>query len=84
MNWEPSNQASEFGGCRFCVHYQQGGQCVAFPTRIPLPIIASDIDHMVPRPGQVGETVFEMMDFERWQRTGERRPLKVGASTDAR
>ena len=74
MNWEPSAQADEFGGCHACVHYQRGGRCTAFPKRIPLPIFAGDIDHMVVRPGQVGSDIFELMDFETWRATGERRP----------
>jgi hypothetical protein len=74
VNWEPSSQADEFGGCRSCVHYQGGGRCAAFPKRIPLPIFAGDIDHMIVRPGQVGTNVFEPIDFEVWQATGERRP----------
>lgn len=81
MNWEPSERADEFDGCRLCVHYRGEGVCAAFPTRIPLPIFAGDVDHMVPRPGQVGNTIFEPLDFERWQATGERRPASQPAST---
>jgi hypothetical protein len=84
VTWEPSARADEFGGCRFCVHYERGGRCVAFPRRIPLPIFASDIDHMVPRPGQVGDTVFEPLDLQWYVKTGQRRPLSVGASAEAR
>lgn len=80
MSWEPSAQVVAFGGCRLCLHYQGGGCCTAFPTRIPLPIFAGDIDHMVVRPGQVGDTVFEPIDFEFWQATGERRPAARPAS----
>ena len=32
---------------------------------------------MMPRPGQVGETVFEPMDVEHWRLTGERRPRQT-------
>jgi hypothetical protein len=57
-----------------CVHYQGQGRCTAFPTRIPLPIFAGDVDHMIVRPGQTGDDVVELMDFQVWQETGERRP----------
>ena len=33
--------------------------CPAYPDRIPLVIVAGEIDHLVVRPGQVGDTVFE-------------------------
>jgi len=42
--------------------------------RIPLPIFAGDIDHMLPRPGQIGDDVFESIDLDVWRATGERRP----------
>ena len=74
MSWERSERFAEFGGCRLCVHYRRGS-CVAYPERIPLDILSGEVDHMVKRPGQVGETVFELMDLERWQRSGERTPL---------
>jgi hypothetical protein len=74
VNWQPSDRADEFGGCRFCVHYQGGGRCTAFPKRIPLPIFAGDIDHMIVRPGQTGADIFDPMDFEVWQKTGLRQP----------
>jgi hypothetical protein len=57
-----------------CVHYQGQGRCTAFPTRIPLLIFAGDVDHMIVRPGQTGDDVFVLMDFQAWQETGERRP----------
>ena len=75
MSWEPSAQADTFGGCRFCLHYQGGGRCTAFPSRIPLPIFAGDIDHMVVRPSQVGDDVFEALDLQYWLKTRERRVL---------
>ena len=81
MNWEPSPQSDAFGGCRLCLHYQGGGRCTAFPTRIPLPIFAGDIDHMVVRPSQVGDEVFEPIDFEFWQTTGQRRPAANEVAT---
>jgi hypothetical protein len=36
---------------------------------------------MVPRPGQIGEKVFEPIDVEVWQATGERRPASQPART---
>ncbi len=82
-NWEPSADIDNWPGCLGCVHYQRM-RCVAYPERIPFPIASGQVDHLVPRPGQVGDTVFQLMDFEWWQKTGERRPLKVGASADTR
>jgi hypothetical protein len=66
-----------------CVHYQGQGRCTAFPTRIPLPIFAGDVDHMIVRPGQTGDDVFELMDFQAWQETGERRPAAAQPSPAA-
>ena len=79
MNWEPSERFDEWPGCRACTHWA-GGRCVAFPERIPFPIIAGLVDHMVPRPGQVGDTVFEPMDFQIWRRTRQRVPLESTAA----
>ena len=76
--WEPSAQFVEWQGCIGCARYRRG-RCDAYPERIPLIILSGEADHMVPRPGQVGDIVFEPMDVEWWRRTGERRPLKVGA-----
>ncbi|MDP8922742.1 MAG: hypothetical protein M3O34_07680 [Chloroflexota bacterium] len=75
MNWEPSDRYHEWEGCIGCVHYRHA-HCVAYPTRIPLIILDGQVDHMVPRPGQVGETVFEPIDVEHWRLTGERRPRR--------
>jgi hypothetical protein len=82
--WEPSSQFAEWQGCIGCARYRRGGRCEAYPVRIPLIIISGEADHMVPRPGQVGDTVFEPMDVDWWRRTGERRPLSVGASAEGR
>lgn len=84
MSWEPSPNADEFGGCRLCLHYQGKGRCTAFPTRIPLPIFAGDLDHMMVRPGQVGTDIYVEIDFEVWQATGERRPAAARATTTRR
>lgn len=32
--------------------------CIAFPDRIPIAIASGEVDHLVVRPGQVGDTVF--------------------------
>jgi hypothetical protein len=48
-----------WGGCRKCAHFRNDGTCVAFPERIPIQIASGEIDHLVVRPGQVGDTVFE-------------------------
>lgn len=74
MNWERSERFDEWQGCLGCAHYRRG-KCIAYPVRIPLDILSGQVDHMVKRPGQVGDTVFEPMDFEHWRRTGERIPL---------
>jgi hypothetical protein len=59
-NWQRSIPAEEsWGGCRWCVHFRIDGTCVAYPERIPSMIEDGQVDHLVPRPGQVGETVFE-------------------------
>lgn len=73
MNWEPSSRYDEWPGCRYCAHWR-AGRCVAYPARIPLIILDGQVDHLMPRPGQIGETVFEPMDVEHWRLTGERRP----------
>ena len=79
MNWEPSAHFEQWEGCRLCVHWR-GGRCVAYPEGIPLPIIAGQVDHLVKRPGQVNATIFEPIDLETWQRTGERVPARVAAT----
>jgi len=33
--------------------------CAAYPLRIPIVIASGEMDHLVVRPGQVGDTVFE-------------------------
>ncbi len=75
MNWEPSDRFDEWQGCIGCAHYRHG-RCAAYPKAIPLPIISGQVDHMVPRPGQVGDIVFEPMDTEIFFRTGERVPAR--------
>jgi len=78
-NWEPSDRFKEWEGCLGCAHWQ-GSHCIAYPMYIPLPLISGQVDHMVPRPGQVGDVVFEPMDVEHWRLTGERRPRRAALS----
>jgi hypothetical protein len=73
MTWERSDDYAEWPGCRYCVHWR-AGVCAAYPDRIPLVILSGEIDHLVPRPGQVGTTTFEPIDLDVWQQTGERKP----------
>ena len=79
MNWERSDLYEEWDGCRWCFHWRVG-KCAAYPERIPLAILSGEIDHMVKRPDQVGDTLYEPIDVEHWQRTGERVPAASSAS----
>jgi hypothetical protein len=79
MNWEPSARFDEWQGCIGCAHYRRA-RCVAYPKAIPLIILSGQVDHMVPRPGQVGETVFEPMDWEIWRATRQRVPAKAAVA----
>jgi hypothetical protein len=83
MNREPSERFSEWQGCLGCAHYRYN-KCDAYPERIPLPILSGEVDHMVPRPGQVGEIVFEPMDVEAWRQTGRRVAAAPPSSTRVR
>lgn len=83
MNWERSELYDQFPGCRMCAHWR-GSKCAAYPVRIPPDILAGETDHMVKRPEQVGDTVFEAMDVEHWYETGERFPLAPPTTTPAR
>jgi hypothetical protein len=75
MNWEPSEQFDEWQGCIGCGHYRRA-RCIAYPNAIPLIILSGEVDHMVPRPGQVGEMVFEPMDWDIFLATGQRVPQR--------
>jgi hypothetical protein len=77
-DWEPSENFDDWGGCRLCVHWR-AGKCAAYPHHIPFPLIAGQVDHLVKRPGQVGDTIYEEIDFEEWHRTGRRVPAKAPA-----
>jgi hypothetical protein len=82
MNWEPSERFGEWQGCRGCVHYDRG-RCPAYPQRIPLLILSGQVDHMIRRPGQVGDTVFEPLDYAVWLETGRRVPARAPFSRPA-
>jgi len=75
-DWERSEHFDEWPGCRGCVYYDRA-RCVAYPDRIPLIILSGEVDHFVPRPGQVGETVFTPLDLEVWHATRERVPAPI-------
>ena len=38
--------------------------CVAYPNGIPLPIASGEIDHLILRPGQEGEILFELKEAD--------------------
>jgi len=86
VNWDPTPNADEYPGCLGCAHLRRGGRahCAAYPDGIPFAIVSGQADHLVPRPGQVGDTVFEPLDLQWWLRTGERRvPVEEPAPTEA-
>jgi hypothetical protein len=83
MDWERSPDYDRFQGCRFCVHWR-AARCAAYPERIPIVILSGEVDHLVPRPGQVGDTVFEPIDIDEWYRTRRRVPLSTAPSAAAR
>jgi hypothetical protein len=82
MNWERSPDYEQWPGCRYCAHWRAGA-CDAFPKRIPLIILSGQVDHLVPRPGQVGQTTFEAVDLDLWENTGERAPARRPAGPRA-
>lgn len=73
MSTERSNLYDAWPGCFWCGHYRRG-RCIAYPKAIPLDILSGEVDHMIVRPRQVGDTVYTPMDVERWLRTREREP----------
>ena len=82
-DWERSERFEEWPGCRGCVQYERM-RCIAYPDRIPFPIASGQVDHLIPRPGQVGDTVFEYLDLEVFRTTGKRVPAPNPASLPAR
>ena len=77
-----SDVPRDYPGCLGCGHYR-AARCVAYPKRIPLRILSGEVHHLVPRPGQVGDTVFEEMDLEVWRTTRLRVPLRATASANS-
>ncbi len=60
-NWQRSVPRDErWGGCRLCKHFRPDFTCAAYPDRIPIIIASGEVDHLVVRPYQVGNTVFEL------------------------
>jgi hypothetical protein len=43
-------------------------------------IASGEVDHLVPRPGQVGTVVFEPLDTEVFSREGRRVPMRVASA----
>lgn len=61
LSWKRSiARGVTWGGCLACRHFRPDVTCVAYPDRIPLLIASGEVDHLRPRPGQVGETAFEI------------------------
>ncbi len=59
-NWERTvPRGQSWGSCADCMHLGPQMTCSAFPDRIPLAIVSGEVDHLVVRPGQVGDTIFE-------------------------
>ena len=59
--WERSiPEDQSWGGCRACRHILPGERCAAYPAGIPTVILDGRVDHLAVRPGQVGDTVFEL------------------------
>ncbi len=80
-NWKRSIPGGQdWGGCRWCVHFRPDMTCVAYPHRIPLQIASGEVDHLVVRPGQVDDVVFEPIDREVWLRSGARVPARAAAT----
>jgi hypothetical protein len=73
-NWERSvPRGQPWGNCRVCQHLRRDMSCIAFPERIPIVIASGEVDHLVVRPGQVGDTVFEpLRDKEARRREADR------------
>ncbi|MBA2450792.1 MAG: hypothetical protein H0V51_22495 [Chloroflexi bacterium] len=73
MNWERSPDYGDFWGCRLCLQWR-GNRRAAYPDRIPILIVSGEVDHLLPRPEQVGDVVFEPIDIDIWRETGRRVP----------
>ena len=57
------DRAVALPSCADCMHLGPGLSCAAFPDGIPLPILAGDLDHREPIPGDHG-IQFEWRDEE--------------------
>ena len=75
-NWDRTPNSDDYVGCLACVYRERGLRCIAYPDRIPFAIVSGQVDHLIPRPGQVGDTVFTEFDFEIWRTTRKRVPLR--------
>lgn len=60
-NWVPSPDYDRWRGCLHCKHHtwQRGVFCAAYPDDPPWEILTGQVDHLVVRPEQVGDTVYE-------------------------
>ena len=72
-DWERSEGFENWYGCLNCGHYR-AMRCIAYPDRIPFAIASGQVDHFVPRPGQVGDTVFTPFDVKVFRETRQRVP----------
>ena len=59
--------------CRNCKHWHGGLVCDAYPKGIPLPIMAGDVSHMKPLPGDNG-LQWERKDEAQTQRADNKKP----------
>src|SRR4051812_49390774 len=57
-----AQRATWWGGGRLCRHYRIDLTCAASRKGIPFAIASSQVDHLEPRPGQVGALVWELPD----------------------
>jgi hypothetical protein len=58
-NWERTvPRDTSWGSCRVCEHFRPDMTCAAYPERIPIIIASGEVDHLVVRPGQIGDYVF--------------------------
>jgi len=77
-DWERSiSQSALWDGCGACAHFRPDMTCVAFPRRIPIQIMSGEVDHLVVRPGQVGDFVFEPRETPVAAETASVRPGTV-------
>lgn len=64
MNDEPS--------CMNCVHWRGDGTCAAYPAGVPWPIMAGDVAHFDPLPGDNGLQYQRRPDPEGEEVSGDR------------